>query len=371
MQPINVGIVSAGGAGRAHLLNFSSLPGVKVKTVFDPNERNLLQLPKRLYLRELRRRIPEPDLTTEYKQITEDDDIDVVSICSPDNTHCDYAIEAILAKKHVLVEKPLVTSIEQCKRLQSAILDSDYDKVFGVHHQMRYVPCFRSARELVQNQEVGVPITVEADYFHDMRERATEFDDWRMRKESVQSVALGMSSHTLDLMQWVLDSEVTEVFSYASHIGWPEYPDCDTMTTLVRFDSGAIGKATSSMASQRPQLDSLNVYGTKGSINNNLLLGKSGFKSFFSPKPLGIKKTLLKWILTRSPVGEGSIQNYPYSTYEHVKACLALTAEFVDCVRKNVQFPISFSEGAYAIQLCLASIQSYETGQPTKISRIF
>jgi predicted dehydrogenase len=362
MRSTTVAIVSAGGAGQAHFLRFVSRPEVHVKTVFDVNENNFHHLPFKAH---------RTKFTNDYNQIIGDDEVDVVSICSPDDTHFKYALDAVRARKHVLVEKPLVTSLEQCKKLQTAVLDPDYNKVFGVHHQMRYVPCFKNAQEIINKQGLGRPIIIEADYVHDMRERATLFDDWRVSQESVQKVVLGASSHTIDLMRWILNSEIKEVFSYASHIGWPEYPDIDTVTTLLKFDNGTIGKAMSSIASQRPQLNSLNIYATEGSINNNLLINKRGFKSFICNKRPGIKRSILRWILTRSPMRDGPIQNYPYSVYEHDVACKALVDEFIHCINTGLDFPVSFSEGAYTTQACLASIESYETGKPIKINRAF
>lgn len=361
MKPVTVAIVSAGGAGRAHFQRFRSSPDVNVKTIFDINRNKMLDLSKNY----------ETNITSDYGQIIDDKDIDVVSICSPDSTHFDYAIDAIAARKHVLVEKPLATSLQQCEKLQAATRDPNYDKVFGVHHQMRYVPCFKSAREFVHNHDLGLPLVIEADYVHDMRERATQFDDWRINKESVQRVILGASSHTIDLMRWILNAEVTEVFSYASNIGWPDYPDVDTVMTLLKFDNGVIGKAMSTFACQRSQLNTLNIYGTKASFHNGLAIDKFGAKSFICPKKSLIKLPLLKWVLTQSPISLGPIENYPYSVYEHELACRKLVQEFLYCVRGGATFPVDFSEGAYTTQICLAGLESYEKGRPIEVNRAF
>jgi predicted dehydrogenase len=110
---------------------------------------------------------------------------------------------------------------------------------------MRYVPCYVKARERVLGGAIGIPFIAEAAYVHDMRERATRYDSWQIDVDYPQQVVLGASSHTLDLVRWILDSEVTEVFSYATHLGWPEYPDYDTVLTLLRFGNGAVASVMS------------------------------------------------------------------------------------------------------------------------------
>jgi predicted dehydrogenase len=82
MQPTNVAIISAGGAGRAQLHRFGLLPDANVKTIFDINEKTL---------RYLSDKYPLKIVTNDYNQVIEDDDIDVVSTCSPDHPHFGYS----------------------------------------------------------------------------------------------------------------------------------------------------------------------------------------------------------------------------------------------------------------------------------------
>lgn len=362
MKPLNVGIVSVGGAGRAHIARFGRNPKSCVRAVFDLKEKNLRDF---LWIEEKGGYV-----TTDYENILNDEQIDIISICSPDHTHLDYAIAAIKAEKHVLVEKPLVTSIEQCEKLQKAISNSD--KVFGVHHQMRYVPCFMQAYNSVTKGEIGLPLVLEADYIHDMRERAALYDNWRVNQKHPQKIALGASSHAFDLIRWVLNDEVVEVFSYATHIGWLNYPDKDTVMTILKFSSGAVGKVLSTIACQRPQLNSLVIYGTEGNIVNNLLINKHGLKRFiYLPKNRSIKEKIFSRVLDRVLMRVKSTQNYPFSVYEHESACESLIDDFLSGVQEGKKFSVNFSEGAYTVQICLASIQSYEEGRPVQVKRVF
>ncbi len=361
MKVLNVGVVSVGGAGRAHIARFSKNPKSCIRAVFDPKKENLkdfLWIKKRGYV------------TTDYEKILDDEQIDIISICSPDHTHFDYATAAIKAGKHVLVEKPMTTSIEQCEKLQATISNSD--KIFGVHHQFRYVPCFMLARNSVTKGEIGLPLILEADYIHDMRKRATLYDNWRIDPENPQQIVLGGSCHTIDLIRWILNDEVVEVFSYASHSGWLNYPDKDTVMTILKFSNETIGKVLVTIACQRPQLHPLIIYGTEGSIINNLLLDKHGLKKFiYAPKNKSVKRTIFSRILNQLLMSVKFTQSYPFSVYEHEAACQALIQDFLNCIQEGKQFAVNFSESAYTVQICLASIESYEKGKPVQVKRMF
>jgi predicted dehydrogenase len=358
MKLLNVAVVSAGGAGRAHAIRFFKTPNVSVRAVYDPNRKNLKDLS---WIEKNGGRV-----TTEYENILDDDKIDVISICSPDHAHFDHIIAALKAGKHVLVEKPMVTSLEQCRKLQEAVSKSD--RIFGVHHQMRYVPCFVRARDYITNGKVGLPFIVEADYIHDMRERASLFDDWRIDPKNPQNIVLGASCHTIDLLKWILNDEVVEVFSFAAHIAWPEYPDKDTVMTVLKFSKGAIGKTLVTIACQRPQLNSLVIYGSDGSIINNLWADRHGFKRYIHlPDSIPWKQKVLSRLLTLTRAA----QDFPFSVYEHDTASQALIKDFLSCIQENKQFSSNFSESAYTVQICLASIQSYQEGRPVQVKRMF
>jgi len=362
MKSLNIGIVSVGGAGRAHIARFRRNPNSRVRAIFDPKKKNLRDF---LWVKEKGGYV-----TTDYEKILNDKLVDIISICSPDHTHIDYAIAAIKAGKHVLVEKPLATSIEQCENLQKIISNSD--RIFGVHHQMRYVPCFIQARNSVAKGEIGLPFVLEADYIHDMRERASLYDNWRIASQYPQRIALGASSHAIDLIRWMLNDEVIEVFSYATHIGWSKYPDEDTVMTILKFNNGAIGKVLSTVACQRPQMNSLVIYGTEGCIVNNLLIDKLGSKKFiYIQKNGSIKRKIFNQLINQLLRKVKFTQNYPFSIYEHEPACQALIDNFLCCVQEGKKFSINFSEGAYSVQICLASIRSYEEGRPIQVKRMF
>ena len=339
-----------GGAGRAHVQRLQAIKGVEVKVVYDPKMPELSEVIKNY--RGIKFTDSLDDIFGEQ--------LDAVTICTPDHTHFEYAKIAAQKRLHTLVEKPMFVTAEQCDEMDRILKASDM--IFGVHHQMRYVPAFKAAYELVRKGALGEILSIEADYIHDMRQRATTFDNWRIDNENPQNIVLGGLSHTLDLIRWIADEEVDDLFSFASDKGWKEYPDVDTAITSLRFPSGLIGKTSITITSAGPQRNTLTIYGTKGQIHNNLLVNNDGLKSVIAEPEESInwKQSLVCKTITNIK----SLHNYPFSIYEHNKACNSLLKNFVDAIQNKASFPIGFSEGRRVIELCLGAITSYKTNKP-------
>lgn len=356
---IEVAVVSAGGAGRAHIQRFVKNPRVNLVAIYDPREEMLKEFS---WLESAG-----GYTTTEYRELLEDNRIELISICSPDHTHVEYAKNAVEAGKHVLVEKPMATTLEQCEELRRTLEGARIK--FGVHHQMRYVPCFRKAKEILGSGRLGTPLIIEADYVHDMRERATRFDSWRLGKSEPQEVVLGMSSHTIDLIRWMVDEEVEEVFAYATHVGWEEYPTYDTVMVLLKFRDNIIGKTMSTIACRRTQMNTLYIYGVDGCIVDNLLITRNGLEEIFHKLPAESPGAKLRSIQARMLSASNKMQNYPFTIYEHEKACKDLLDDYLECIIEDREFGVGFSEGAYTVEICLACAESYKTGKPVKLRR--
>ena len=356
MNNIKFAVVGFGGAGRAHVRRLLSIKGVQIKAVYDPKIAQLGKVP---------RLFKQIKFTDKFDQIFSED-IDAVTICTPDHTHFQYAKLAVENNLHTLVEKPMFVTLDQCSTM--AKLLENHPVVFGVHHQMRYVPTFKAAQKLVQEGILGKILLIEADYVHDMRARARAFDNWRLDIKNPQNIVLGGLSHTFDLIRWIANEKVTDLFSFASHKGWTDYPDVDTVITTLRFSSGLIAKTSMTITSAGPQRNTLTIYGTKGQIHNNLLINEHGLKSIIiHPKEvINWKQNFASKMITfLSPV-----YNYPFSIYEHNRACCLLLEDFVNSIRINKNFSIALSEGQKVIKLCLDAISSYQNNKVVRFETI-
>ena len=135
-----------------------------------------------------------------------DRDVDVVVITTPDATHVEIALEAIAAGKHVICEKPLATTIEDCNRVRAAAARSN--RVFMVGFVLRYVPFYRTMRAAVVDGAIGAPLLINA---ADNRRGADYFRRWHRLRSNSGGLLVHKSCHLLDIVNWVIDRRPVSV----------------------------------------------------------------------------------------------------------------------------------------------------------------
>ncbi len=141
---IHLGLIGYGYWGPNLLRNFAEISGVNVVAVSDLR-------PERLAL--ARNRYPAVEITTDWSRLVADPRLDAIAIATPVSTHFELAMQAILAGKHVLVEKPLTATSEQALRLIDEA--QRRKRVLMVDHTFVYTGAVRKIRELVANGDLG------------------------------------------------------------------------------------------------------------------------------------------------------------------------------------------------------------------------
>lgn len=141
---INVGVVGCGYWGPNLVRNFSEITESKVVAVADLDEQRL---------RRIKGRYPSIDITTDYQALLRSADIDAIAIATPVATHYDLALKALLAGKHVFIEKPLTETVEQGERLIDEA--EKRNLVLHVDHTFIYTGAVRKIRELIDKNELG------------------------------------------------------------------------------------------------------------------------------------------------------------------------------------------------------------------------
>lgn len=382
---LKVGIVGMGGAGLAQYRHFSSIEGCAPTAVYDPEPQALERA---------RQLSPKLFVTANFNEFLEGP-IDVVSICAPDKTHADYILQSFKAGKHVLCEKPLTDSLQGCRAILQAEKQSK-GCIAAVQHQMRFLPVHVRMKEIIGRGELGRVSYIEGYYVHNLTQRAKLYHPWRFTDNATPLVYSGC--HFVDLLRWLLEDEVMEVFAMANNVAFPEYPESDLNVVLLRFKSGVIGKVITAFGAGRPQDHSVRVYGSEKSIENNLLFSKDGsFRVFCRPfiQKSSVNKSIksvptpenLRLILNNlkpivlSRVWEGlmnlwtepnhnySINSYPLRLYEHSYAVHASINDFIDAIRHGKKPKCSLVDSAKTVATCLAGVESYRTSQVVPLTK--
>src|SRR6188508_3135463 len=129
---------------------------------------------------------------TDWTRLLLRDDIDLVDICTPGDTHAEIAIAALEAGKHVLCEKPLANSVDEAKAMAAAAeRAADWGVIAMVGFTYRRTPAIALARQLVSEGRIGDIRHVRAQYLQDWLSDPLSPMTWRLEKEHAGSGALG------------------------------------------------------------------------------------------------------------------------------------------------------------------------------------
>ena len=228
-MPVRVGVVGAGKFGTNHLNAFRQLSYQGVADLAAVAEAN----PTRA--EEVRKEFGCP-VFLDYTDMLARAEIDAVSIATPDHLHKQVAVDSANAGKHVLVEKPMDTTVEGCDAIIQAAKDAGI--LLQVDFHKRYDPDHQALEARVSAGELG-DVLYGSVYMEDRIEVPVDwFPHWA--PDSSPTWFLGV--HFFDLVRWVIKSEAKTVFATGSHKFLKEVHGVDTWDSIsakVDFANGA------------------------------------------------------------------------------------------------------------------------------------
>jgi predicted dehydrogenase len=151
------------------------------------------------------------EYATDWRELVRRDDIDVIDVCTPGDSHAEIAIAALAAGKHVLCEKPLANSVGEARRMVAA---ADRARAAGVRtmcgFNYRRVPAVTLMRQLIADGRLGVVRHVRAAYLQDWIVDPQFPLVWRLQRDKAGSGALGdIGAHIIDLTQYVTGQRIS------------------------------------------------------------------------------------------------------------------------------------------------------------------
>lgn len=228
MGTIRIGFIGCGNIAHSHAARLSRLEGVELTALADPGERGRRLLKQKFGL----------DRAAEYDNHTEmlaNGGVDAVVICSPHTLHARHAEDALLAGKHVLIEKPMTCSSKEAERLIAVA--GQCGKVLQVSFQRHFLPPFLYIRKAIADGVIGKLTSVTA-ALHQNWKQAQE-GTWRQMPElSGGGMLMDSGSHIIDVLLWTTGLTPQHVSVQLDCHGAPV--EVDTVTA-IRFAEGAIG----------------------------------------------------------------------------------------------------------------------------------
>ncbi len=339
---IRIGIISAGGMARAHVNALRNIDGVEITAICDPDEERVKEVSAALGI---------PFASNCHKDVIARDDVDAVVVSSPDFDHAYQSVDALSAGKHVMCEKPMVTTLDECRGIVAAADASD--ALFMVGQVCRFSPGFVTGKRIVDEGTIGELFLVESEYAHDYT-HVEGHGGWRIDPARPRYPFLGGACHAVDLVRWV-GGQPTQAFAFSNRLSLKDWPVDDCYAAVFKFDSGAIGKVICSVGCKRDYTMRSVFWGTKGTV---ICDNRRDFIEVFieggdDRMPGGV--TTGQTVPTHVPVG---IQ---------VKAVEAENRAFISAIRGDAENAMDAREGARTVAACLAAIESSQTGQAVDI----
>lgn len=207
---------------------------------------------------------PETLTYLDFDEMLKNPDIEAVSIAVPSGMHADFAVKAMKAGKHVLIEKPVDITVEAALRIEAARQETGMKA--GVVHQNRYNPDMPLMHDAVVSGKIGKVLFGD---FSVKWYRTQEYYDnggWRGTWEMDGGGSLmNQAVHTVDLMQWLMNSDVESVTSQMAIFNHKIDTE-DFTASLVKFKSGAVATFISTTCAYPGICTGIKVYGTNGSM---------------------------------------------------------------------------------------------------------
>ncbi len=213
-------------------------------------------------LADAKRRYPDAKSYRDFDELIRDPDVDVISICLPSAMHAEFAVRAMEAGKHVLIEKPIDITVAAAMKIEEA--RKKYGVTVGVVHQNRYNVPMGPMKEAVDSGRLGKLFlgTFAVKWY---REQSYFEGSWHGTWDMDGGGSLmNQSVHTVDLMQWLMGDaeEISTVMNICNH----DIETEDLTVSTVKFRSGAVASLITTTCAYPGISTDIQLYGTKGTI---------------------------------------------------------------------------------------------------------
>jgi predicted dehydrogenase len=224
MSKLRICVIGAGAMGSLHINVFATMPETELAGIADLDaERAETEAAK--YGADIK-------CYTDYQKMIDELKPDAVAIALPDSMHKDPVVAALSAGAHVLVEKPLATTLADSEHMIG------YAKKCGrtlmVNFSHRWIPAYYKAKELVSRGEIG-PVAM---VYAKKDDTIGVVRKWGWLGESTSAAFL--SSHDIDLTRWIIGGEAKSVYArgYKKVLAKEGYDTYDCIQALVEFENG-------------------------------------------------------------------------------------------------------------------------------------
>ena len=278
MKKYKVGIVGFGSIGKVHAYGYSTLPYYMDPAPLEGRITHVVC--SRPETAERARRLVGADVaSTDYRTVTENPDIDIVHICTPNHLHLAPLLSAMAAGKHIYCEKPIVDTLEEAEQVAAALPSYKGVSQMVFHH--RFFPSTIRAKQLIEEGALGRILEFRGAYLHASHADPNLPMRWKASAAQGGGVIADLASHWLDLCEDMIGPFGS--LSAATHSPYPTRRDPadptkqiavdaeDSVSMMIRLaDRGTLGSLqVTKLANGTENEMTLEIYGTEGSLRFN------------------------------------------------------------------------------------------------------
>lgn len=333
MKKIKIGAIGLGRLGLQHAENVAfKIPNAELTAICDMNEEKLKQVQKDWNI---------PYAYTDFDEMIKNEELDAVVITSPSALHTKQIANALDAGLHVFSEKPLGTTVEECKIAEEAV-EKHQDKVFMLGFMRRYDPSYAYAKKKIENGEIGKPIL---------------FRGYSQDPESCIEGAIAyaghsggqfidMAVHDIDLARWMMGSEPKSIFAIGGCYAHPEfgkYKDGDNVSALMQLEDDAMVFLFAGRTAPHGYNVETEIIGTKGIL-----------------RIANVPQKNLVEILDEHGVRKECSQDF-LERFE--QAYIEELNEFIDCILTGRKPEVTVYDGTKTTEIAYKCKEAFETNE--------
>lgn len=261
---IRVGIIGCGKIAQIrHIPEYAANPHAEVCGFYDINLARAEELAKK----------HGGKAYASYQELLADPEIDAVSVCAANHVHAEIAIAALKAGKHVLCEKPMAVTLEECQAMVSQARESG--KYLMIGQNQRLAKAHMKAKELIEQGAIGKVLTFRTIFGHGGPEtwsvdpgKNTWFFD---KTKAAMGAMADLGIHKTDMIQYILGTKIVRTQAVLTTLDKRDATGGligvdDNAICIYQMENGVIGTMTASWTYYSAEDNTTVIYGTKGEL---------------------------------------------------------------------------------------------------------
>ena len=275
----------------------------------------------------------------------EDKNIDIVCIILQHQLHYEYAIKAMEHGKHVLVEKPMAISVEECDQMIECAWKNKVKIQVG--HSRRFFPIIRKAKQILDAGDLGDIYMIQSHFVHPFRPPYVQEGalNWKVDPERGKSFFLGYGCHHIDYLHYLMGSRCQNLFARMDNY-WTDVDTVKAGMILMNFENDAYASFWE-MDTVTPEIKEFPPF--PGFRERNEVVCEKGLMII---EPYGR-------LLIRKNGDWETILDLPEEQADPIHTFLRQEAETLAmAVQTDTDPPCPGEDGRHTVEICLAAIES-------------